>query len=768
MDKAKQNKLLEIKDEVKDFHPLLRTLFNKIPNIKSVIYTQGPNEMGADFILTKDDEILGEENYIGCVVKVGQIKQDHSEIERQVEECKIERTIEGGKKRIILNEIWVISNSNITHNAQRKISTKFASSNIKFIAYETLGKLIDSHYPAYWDDIDFKTGAYLESVRKFADNLRRSNLISEAAGTIDYVEQRLKKESVNRKMSDKQRLRQYGVKQVLSSSDLLMIEAVMGTGKSTLLANLAMDMASVVSFNSNGNIPILLPFKEFISDFDCDVSSLINSVKTKISKDYGKKFLVMLDGFDESKMDSREKLSKIEKIVTTKPAELEVGLVITTRGFDDPELEKSLEKSFDRYSLCPLTTKQVVSLIGQVCKVKVGNRNLIKDLDKSPLMKVLPKTPISALLLAKLLNENIQEIPSTMTDLYGKYMELSLGRWDMDKGLQSQQEYDVVDNVTIELARFMMDNSLYEVSLGDAKELVNRYVNSRNLRIDKDEVFELWKGKADIFVVNRYKNTIRFRHRTFAEYFYAAGLDKNHNALISERMFDTYWSSTYFFFIGLQRDCPDILEEIGKINFSSDALRLMRVFNSGDYMLAAYLTPYTVVKKFFNDSMADAARIYCDTVSGKTKGGLSSLPTISLLCILTHTFCDTLGFEYFSEAIDERSLELCTRGVLNDVESVELFWLNSIQLSMGDKNAYDKMLENYGDSIPLALQRGIVEHANDVLKSTKGHTIVDRFIKKHERKIKKNLTLKQSVYDLYLEPILSLDKLDSNSDIVVS
>ncbi|GAA4880081.1 hypothetical protein GCM10023333_12750 [Ferrimonas pelagia] len=759
---------MEIRDEVRDFHPLLRTLFNKIPNIKSVLYTQGPNEMGADFILVKDDDILGIEIYIGCVVKVGQIKQDHTEINRQIEECKIERVIESGKKRITLNEIWVVSNANITQNAQKKISYKHDSSNVKFIAFETLGKLIDIHYPAYWDDIDQKTGLYLEAVRKLADNLCRSNLISESTGRIDYIEQRLQKLSVDRQISDKQRFRKSDIKQVIASSDLLFIEAVMGTGKSTLLANLAIELATVSNYNVNKTIPVLLPFKEFISDFDCNIGRLIENVSIEIDKEPVEKFLVMLDGLDETKLSGGEKLKIIETIVSTRPQGLDVSIIITTRGFDDPELEKEIETKFDRYTLCSLTIKQVVSLIGQVCKASLGNRNLLKDLDKSPLMKVLPKTPISALLLAKLLNENIQEIPSTMTDLYTKYMELSLGRWDMDKGLQSQQEYDVIGSVTIELAKFMMDHSLYEVSLGDAEALVNQYVTSRNLGLDKDEVFELWMGKTDILAINKHKNTIRFRHRTFSEYFYAAGLDKNNTAVISEDIFDTYWSNTYFFFVGLQRDCPELLESISNIEFTSEALKLMKIFHSGEFMLAAYLTPYDSIKKFLNRSVSDAAKIYCDTVQGKTKDGLSSLTTISLLCIMTHTLCDTLGFEYFSEAIDERSLELCTRGVPNDIECVELFWLNSIQLSMGDKNAYDKMLENYGDSIPLALQRGIVEHASDVLKNTKGHTIIDRFIKNHERKLKKNFSLNQSVYNLYMQPILPESELELKSDIVVS
>jgi hypothetical protein len=43
--------------------------------------------------------------------------------------------------------------------------------------------------------------------------------------------------------------------------------------------------------------------------------------------------------------------------------------------------------------------------------------------------------------LAKLINENPKELPSNMTELYAQYTEISLGRWEIDKGLQTLKEY---------------------------------------------------------------------------------------------------------------------------------------------------------------------------------------------------------------------------------------------------------------------------------------------------------------------------------------
>lgn len=85
MEQWKLDKLRSLTHEVNDLHPVLDNLFKKDQTISRYEYTHGPNEMGADFILARVDPTLGEENYIGLVVKSGDIKQDFSSVERQID-----------------------------------------------------------------------------------------------------------------------------------------------------------------------------------------------------------------------------------------------------------------------------------------------------------------------------------------------------------------------------------------------------------------------------------------------------------------------------------------------------------------------------------------------------------------------------------------------------------------------------------------------------------------------------------------------------------
>jgi NACHT conflict system protein/NACHT domain-containing protein len=756
MESHKLNTIKNLKHEVKDFHPLLHSLFPKLPNITGIEYNQGPNEMGADFVLTKCDDTLDDIEYVGCIVKVGQIKQDHAEIHRQIEECEIERTIQGGKRKIFINEIWIISNGNITKGAQDKIHHRYKNKNIKFLPIEKITKLVDTYYPQFWSDVTVQTGEYLREIKSTADNISKNNSLIDTSKNNIYITQqiiRLKPQN-NLFEETKKPPAKTTLEFALQKEDFIIVEALMGTGKSMLIAELAKSYADPEVFHNEKVLPFLLSAAELLKNSAGDVREIVEATLSRDGFDSVEKKLVFIDGLDELKIDNETRLKFLQKIYQSSNTLENIKVVITTRPIDEPEIETEIEKHFARYRLCSLSIKQVLALVSKICTSSEANDRVIKDLDKSHLFKVLPKTPISAILLAKLLNENIQEIPSTMTDLYNKFMELSLGRWDMNKGLQSQQEYDVINNVTIDIANFIMQNSLTEISIGDTKQIFDDYIDSRNLNnIEKDTIFTKLINKQEIYAQNKAKNTIRFRHRTFAEYFYATGLNRDHKAVISESIYDVYWSNSYFFYIGLRRDCPEILKAINNIKFSQEEYRVLKIFNNGNFLLAAYLTPYDNIKELVIDSFNHASQFYAEIVSEESNSPLKQIPAMQLLYILTETLCESFGYEFFTPFITEHAYDLCTHPNLSETQYVELFLLNSVQVTLNQPKTYDSMIENYGKHIPLQVQAGILEHSEN---NKSNSNVVKKYVKNFRKKVKNNPSVQKILIDLYQEPINNL------------
>ncbi|MGB7768232.1 MAG: hypothetical protein WBN22_05185 [Verrucomicrobiia bacterium] len=103
----KQARLNAIQDEVKQLHPLLRLLLPKLARVQHVEYTHGTDEMGADFVFSRLDEIFHDLEYVGVIAKIGKIVQDYSAVERQIKECEIDRFFGNGRKKIFLSEVWV-------------------------------------------------------------------------------------------------------------------------------------------------------------------------------------------------------------------------------------------------------------------------------------------------------------------------------------------------------------------------------------------------------------------------------------------------------------------------------------------------------------------------------------------------------------------------------------------------------------------------------------------------------------------------------------
>lgn len=749
MDKNNFEKIRGIRSEVGEFHPLLRTLFSRLPGIDNVEYTHGPDEMGADFVLTKRDDTLNDIEYIGVIAKTGQIKQDHTDIKRQIDECRVQRHIDGGLRTIFLSEVWVVSNDNITSNAQQKIHNEYKSQNVKFITGEKLVNLIDTHFKEFWTDLSVEMGEYLRGVYQTADSLGKNSLVS--ASDI-YIEQDLIKTTYTKDIfDDVQRPNQRTkIESIVSKEKYVVVEASMGTGKSTLLGQIAKKYSDSSFFNSNKILPILITAKDVFEKYDSDVSKIIFETKKRFKLSGENGYFLLIDALDEIKISSEERLELLSKIYRSSSNQDNLNVVVTSRIFDDPILEAGLEKSFTRFRLCTLTINQIITLVDKLCKNVNVTKRLQRDLDKSHLFKALPKTPISAILLARLLSEDVQELPSTMTELYGKYMELVLGRWDMSKGLQSQSEYDAINNVTINLACFVLDNSLVDVPIGDARDIFESYVGPRNLKIDNDLVFKKLLSKEDVFILNTNKGTLSFRHRTFAEYFRALGYTRDHNAVISEEIYDLYWATTYFFYLGIKRDCGELIAAIDNIKFSTDQGKFLKVLNNGNFLLAAYLTPYDLISRSLERSFSDAAIFYNNVVENKVTTPLNQLPNFHVLCFFTQCLCETFGYEFFKAALTQRATDLYTNPTQDDISLTELFFINSVLVTTDKKSAYDHMIENYGNKIPLQLQIGIQAHS-DYADVSSGP--IKKFVKHFKKITKNNPNFRKAIYEIYTTPV---------------
>lgn len=756
MDKVvKRKRILSIKNEVNDLHPILDSLFNKLPNIQKVEYTHGPNEIGADFVLSKLDDTLGITTYIGVIAKIGNIKQNFIDIERQIEECNMPRKFQGGTKNIRLQEIWITTTGRISKNAKDKIYEKFKNSSIHFLDGEWIVNQIDHYMENYWFDVDLEISEFLKELWTKNDEYDKNMSLININDRRFYIEQDIyeldygfDKSKITRRNPKK-----IDIFQAVNDKKVILIEGGMGSGKSKLLRKLIDTYSIPHEFIKTNIFPVFTTYKDLIDKFNGSVKNAIDKLVTDnlIQKlDNNSYFLLLIDGVDEKRMNIDEKLKLLTSIITEIRNERQIKAIITSRYLSGLDKNKDIVNNVERYEIRPLSTNKIIEFISSICTQLNITSRIIEDLKKSSLFRDFPHNPIAAILLAELLNENSQEIPATITELYSKYLELILGRWDIEKGLQSQKEYEALDNIMMRIADFMVSNELSEISLGDVKRIFKEYLDKRNLSISSSDLFEKAVERCEIVFLNYDKNTFSFKHRTFAEYFYAKSMIRDNKIPIDNRIYEPYWINTFFFCVGIKKDCPELLKEIIYFKANNEPERWMKVMNTGDYLLAGFTSPYEVICDGIIEIMKEASSLYIDITSKEFDSIFSNMPTLTLLSFLQFLIRHNYARDFFSEALEKATVEIDDSTVDVNMKVYSLFFIKSTCAEIGFENPFDFVIEKYNNNIPLEISLALNYENKDIKNKS---LLMKKLDRRLSRTIKGNPALKEKIKEISDKPI---------------
>lgn len=754
MSTDKIKKLESLVDEVNDFQPVLSELFKRLPDVTSVECKQGPNEKGADFVLIKNDSTLDEETYIGVICKVGKITQNHSEVERQISECLLyPRLVSSGKKNIMLNEIWVVTNSTISANAEEKIYLNNKNTNIRFLNAQKVIGLIDKFYSEYWDFVSLKYGSYFTDIELQIATGRESTFFGTIESSVAISRQ------VINESKRKNKIIYEDITGVVDKEKFIFLEGHVGSGKSTLVKQLVLDAKKNIEENeSNGYLPVIYQY----SDVHHKASDIINIVNTTLKKfkiPMDRNILIIIDGLDEVKDSLAERIENLKLMISQVNNLNNAKLLVTARTMDSLHDYDVIDTLFTRYSIVPLSIKQIINLVDKMCSNEVISRKLLVGIEKTPLFKFIPRTPISAILLARILSDEVKELPSTMTELYAKYTEVVLGRWDASKGLISQTEYEIMHNVLMSISKYMMENSLNCISQSEVQDVYLNYLEKRNIEVDIDRLFNRILNRSEVASINNKNNTFSFVHRSFMEYFYAESLRRDGDVVLDQNIYSLYWTNSFFFYLGLVRDSEKYIEQINAIAPTQDEYRFIRLFTNGSLYLAAYLTPYEVIQKGVMSTYIEAGKLYNDIVNGNDIGQLKQLPPIALLCIFTKSFYNNFSYDFFEKALKNASAEIMKTLNPSESEKYSVFFLSATLNELGDKKAFDALIEKW--DVDILIQLGITHVSNE---SRNVSDSVDRYMKKLKKRYKGNPAMGEYIYNLHDLSVSELEEKKKKSN----
>jgi len=745
--------LKEIKDEVKELHPILNVLFGKLPGIDRVHYNQGNNELGADFILFKNDLALRRTTCIGVVVKSEKIGQNTAEVERQIKECFVLRKTTDATE-IQIREVWVISSQDISRNAREVLNKLYSDRKIEFIAAQDLAGMIEEYAPDAFTSTSPALQSYAEQLHAVLSAEEQRSLVVPGLDAF-YVEPNVFRVEFNgyghtkslKKVSSLDDLLK-----TLSSAQLSIIEAGAGGGKSRISRELIRATLALADYSDGKLVPKNDHVKNCLDRTSESLSEALKDVRARSTSDAH--VLFFLDGFDEVDLDEAGRKGFVEDLVRTAAADDHVSFVLLSRPFDEASILGARAHAVDIFRIDPLKGGKAIEFLCKVAGQLDVKSKLVKDLGNSLLLRTLEGAPIAYILLGRLIAENQQELPSNLTELYQKYIELVLGRWEIAKGLRSQQEYEILVESLIWVSGYMLDNQIAEISRSELETWISEYCRERGIEAKASDLVDKLCERNSILFVRQDISSVGFRHRAFSEFFYAKGLGRKIDIELSTEIFSPYWLNSYFFLTGLKRDCPELLESLLTIELEEESRNLLRIMNFGHFLLAGYLTPKVVSKRSIIKIANDIASIYVHACDPRSTSALTFLPTLQLLGTLNTVFKSQYGYGFFREALEGAVFEI-ESGPRTESNAFALFFLDSAYKEAGGALRFDDLIERFGDSLPLVVKLAI-DHESKQMKC-----ISDR-VKRMERNLRRafagNKGSREFLRKLYEVPIRKLDK----------
>src|ERR1035437_389966 len=383
---------------------------------------------------------------------------------------------------------------------------------------------------------------------------------------------------------------------VMTNSKYILLHGIATSGKSTILKKLGKDFLE--KFNS----PYLFYFElgEVFKKKNGDtiIQEIISKYKevTTLHFDFEKiseKVLILLDGLDEvPNKESRDII--IDQIIELK-AYNNIQVVLTSRTNDYITNNATIENYFEKFELLPITPSEIIARGEKILGHGSKFDSFVKIVKKGSLLKAFPKTPLTSILLAILFKEkdiNVKELPKNITELYRKFIDLFLNRWDKSKGVSEQFEIQKKEFVLQTIADHMQKNRLISISEEDLETFINNLSKKKHIGGPHDAKTHLNNlcERTCILVKDEFSDSYRFFHLTIQEYLAAQKFDYKDDDLLVQNFYDEWWLNPNIFYAGKKTDYPDILQRVS--NFELYPINAETKFNyvahASQVLLAAH------------------------------------------------------------------------------------------------------------------------------------------------------------------------------------
>lgn len=296
---------------------------------------------------------------------------------------------------------------------------------------------------------------------------------------------------------------------------------------------------------------------------------------------------VFVDGLDE--VGEQEERIRIARLAASFCDRFPLcSLTIASRPYeylaDIDEL-----RGFERFNVAPINWRDAEKIFELVKhKKEVRSEKTRETLSQLSQIQGFNLNPLMVSVYAATANFDLQDVPPNITELFKRFTEQMLGRWDEQRGLKTLHRPLVKDFALCSLAFDMHVKRVTKISRTDAISTIKRKLAETGHQENADGLLSEVLDRSSLF--RDFGDEIGFRHHMFQEFFAGRGMDSRD--IVAKYIDDPWWRRPIVFYYGENpRNAGDLASYIDESISRNSSDQFGVACTAGLALQACYLSP---------------------------------------------------------------------------------------------------------------------------------------------------------------------------------
>lgn len=540
----------------------------------------GPSEMGRDAVFLATNALGIRELYV-VQTKKGALKMTKSATSNVIEATTQIKTalaapvhlLHAGKQKP--DKAILCASGIINDSARTYVTSEITDPRVLFMDADELISRVDRLFPELWFDIDASVTPYLRVLKKTMEDYSEdilpsasgSEVIQSAVGTDRFVmlhatTTRLKSRRRKGQVERVPHIDEVPISGLANRRErLIALTGEAGSGKSTSLRKIACLLIDrfLRLAQEDQRIPVfvraatLASSAESVLDVITDETMRLTGASqppfSQVDLSRGHVTL-LVDALDEIPMED-DRVALIDRLLSFHGLYPDCQIILSSRDYSQIINLPAL-RHFEKFTLTPISLGQASQLLTHLEKTRSlsirQSREVMRRLKE---IHGLTLNPLLVTVFATSTNDvSRKDIPANITELFKKYTELMLGRWDASKGLGQQYHSPLKDFLLRTIAFEMHRRRTTNVSRQEFMRLVLTQLSRLGHDLDHDTLLEELLDRSGLFRV--VDSTIEFRHHLLQEFFAGRGIPSQQ--ILESYVGEDWWQRAVVFYFGEHPD----------------------------------------------------------------------------------------------------------------------------------------------------------------------------------------------------------------------